>query len=76
MGKWKKDKGGSYIWRGICDSKDILTEATKWIVGNGATTSLWEDWWCDKGNFKDTWGYNDNLDDTVMVNSLINQRGE
>ena len=72
---WKKDKGGSHIWRGIRDAKDILSEAIKWTVGSGKTTSLWKDWWCGNNSFHTRWGHNSNLPDNTMVEEIINGDG-
>ena len=62
---WKKDKGGYHIWRGIRDSKDILSEAIKWTVGNGSLYLFWHDWWCGKESFKSKLGDNGLLPNTT-----------
>ncbi len=35
----------SYIWRSICEAKEILINGTRWRVGRGDKIKIWKDRW-------------------------------
>uniref|UniRef100_A0A2N9F4S3 RNase H type-1 domain-containing protein n=1 Tax=Fagus sylvatica TaxID=28930 RepID=A0A2N9F4S3_FAGSY len=35
----------SYIWRSICDSKEVLQRGLRWRVGSGERIRIWKDRW-------------------------------
>jgi hypothetical protein len=35
----------SYIWRSICESRDVLRSCLRWRVSSGASISVWNDAW-------------------------------
>lgn len=73
---WTKTKSGSHSWSGIRDSKDIISETVKWMVGDGSFISLRHNWWCGKERFSSKLGNNSTLLEIIKVDTLINQRGE
>lgn len=50
---WKKKNSASHIWREFFKCKDILSQNTKWVVGDGRTISIWNDIWCGKYKISD-----------------------
>lgn len=38
-----KEAKSSHIWKCISSSKDVITSATKWNIGNGTKISIWKD---------------------------------
>ena len=38
-------RNASYIWRSICESRDVLHNGLRWRVGNGEKIKIWKDRW-------------------------------
>ena len=42
---WKKKSKTLVVCKAIFGSKNIITKASKWVVGNGKSIDLFKDWW-------------------------------
>ncbi|KAI8550987.1 hypothetical protein RHMOL_Rhmol06G0149600 [Rhododendron molle] len=43
---WPKSRPASFIWKSIVDTKKVLEQGMKWIIGDGKSVHIWHDWWC------------------------------
>ncbi|KAE8798655.1 hypothetical protein D1007_26144 [Hordeum vulgare] len=39
-------RGGSQFWKDLVKVRPIFKDHVKFLVGNGASTRFWLDWWC------------------------------
>lgn len=46
ISSWPRSRSASYVWKSIVDTKQVLEQGVKWIIGNGKNVSIWHDWWC------------------------------
>ena len=63
----------SYIWRSICDSKDVLVAGLGWRVGTGKKIWIWKDPWLMSSTTTRILSPLKYLDEHATVGSLINR---
>ena len=47
---WPVKNSKSHIWKSISIAQASISNAIKWIIGNGSSVKLWDDWCCGSTN--------------------------
>jgi len=64
----------SFIWRSICNAKELLSHGLLWRVGNGLSINIWTDRWIPRPITYSVQSPQRKLGQQAVVGDLIDQR--
>jgi hypothetical protein len=46
----------SYVWRSLCNPREVIDMGARWVIGNGKDVHIWNDKWLPEQDKFKVWG--------------------